>query len=807
MLCESRSPLVSVCMPMYNASEYLRECIDSVLAQSFEDFEFLIVDDGSTDDSVSIVRSYADPRIRLIQNNHDYIGSLNILLDEARGKYIARMDADDVMMPYRLMAQFGYLEKHKNVGVLGGGMQQIGKLHGVVIPSRIVTVYEMINSCSIAHPSVMIRASIFKEHGFRYEEEFKFAEDYRLWMQMFKYGIVFHNLPTPIIKYRISDTQITSIHSEKQLEKTYVIKKDGANWVLGKIKKTSYEDVYIPQSHNLLTIVIPFLNEKDEVGKTVRSIRNTAGNNVDIIVINDHSDDGYDYRADLVNFNVIYIQNDCRIGAAASKEKGARLVCTPYFLLLDAHMRCFTQDWHNIIIAELKKNERRILCCQTKPLEKRADQVIYEKKVATTNGAYVTFDYNDYIPGIQWDEFMRQDRLPDNQIACVLGAGYAASKRYWRLIRGLEGLMHYGSEETYLSMKAWLEGGGCCLLPNVVFGHIYRAVPPYKIITAQMHYNLFVISTTLFPTSLQCWSNAIAYKKDKAIYQDIKFWLSMQKDSLERLREYYSQTFHADFEGVLNINNIADGKKSVMANYERKRIPSLLNYLVECSETSQIDLWEGCMGVLIVLCEYEKYMQSAEYALLAGKILERITSRIIPDAEIPVSFAHGICGIGWGLIYLMRNKLAEIDFSQELQIIDKMVMERDPERITDFSFQRGIGGILCYVANRLYILQERQTAVPFDSKYLTKLNCVAKSALRKSNDFRTHSYALLFLEYGKADWCVLCPKWKDILELPNFLPQDPQKWKDGLIGALGYMCNIIHTLRYSMQDIGCTAKY
>ncbi len=101
-------PPVSVCMLMYNASKYLRECIDSVLAQTFQDFEFLIVDDGSTDDSVEIVQSYHDSRIRLIKNKHDYIGSLNILLDEARGKYIARMDADDVMMPMRLKIQFEY---------------------------------------------------------------------------------------------------------------------------------------------------------------------------------------------------------------------------------------------------------------------------------------------------------------------------------------------------------------------------------------------------------------------------------------------------------------------------------------------------------------------------------------------------------------------------------------------------------------------------------------------------------------------------------------------------------------------------
>lgn len=76
----------------------MRECIDCVLPQTFKDFEFLIADDGSDDDSVEIVKSYHDNRIRLIQNTHDYIGSLDMLLDEARGKYIARMDADDIML-------------------------------------------------------------------------------------------------------------------------------------------------------------------------------------------------------------------------------------------------------------------------------------------------------------------------------------------------------------------------------------------------------------------------------------------------------------------------------------------------------------------------------------------------------------------------------------------------------------------------------------------------------------------------------------------------------------------------------------
>ena len=107
---------------MYNAALFIKNCIDSVLAQSFHDFELLIVDDESTDNSCDIVNSIRDNRVRLIRNKHDYVGSLNMLLDEARGKYIARMDADDVMYPNRLAIQCEYMENHPNVDVVGGRM-------------------------------------------------------------------------------------------------------------------------------------------------------------------------------------------------------------------------------------------------------------------------------------------------------------------------------------------------------------------------------------------------------------------------------------------------------------------------------------------------------------------------------------------------------------------------------------------------------------------------------------------------------------------------------------------------------------
>ncbi len=115
-------PALSVVMPVYNAARWLRECLESILSQDFTDFEFIVADDGSTDESRAIVRSFADARIRLLELPHDYIGTLNRMLAEVRGRYICRMDADDLMMPGRLRCQFKYMEAHPKVDVWCGGL-------------------------------------------------------------------------------------------------------------------------------------------------------------------------------------------------------------------------------------------------------------------------------------------------------------------------------------------------------------------------------------------------------------------------------------------------------------------------------------------------------------------------------------------------------------------------------------------------------------------------------------------------------------------------------------------------------------
>lgn len=152
------SPKISICIPMYNAARFIKDCIDSVLSQSFKDFELLVVDDGSTDDSCDIFNSIKDNRIRLIQNKHDYVGSLNMLLDEAKGKYIARMDADDVMYPNRLAIQYEYMENHPNVDVVGGRMVAFKRfikepLYDLNVKSGSLCISDMLDNCCICHPT------------------------------------------------------------------------------------------------------------------------------------------------------------------------------------------------------------------------------------------------------------------------------------------------------------------------------------------------------------------------------------------------------------------------------------------------------------------------------------------------------------------------------------------------------------------------------------------------------------------------------------------------------------------------------
>ena len=184
------SPEVTVLMSVYNGERYLRESIESILNQTFSDFEFLIINDGSTDSSREIILSYDDPRIILVDNeeNMGLAKSLNIGIHRARGVYIARQDADDVSHPSRLKIQYDYMETN-NCDVTCCRYQYMDKRG-----KRLLLVSEMFSAQSltrrlidlkdpIAHGSVLMKKKSLIEAG-RYNESFEFSQDYELWLRL-----------------------------------------------------------------------------------------------------------------------------------------------------------------------------------------------------------------------------------------------------------------------------------------------------------------------------------------------------------------------------------------------------------------------------------------------------------------------------------------------------------------------------------------------------------------------------------------------------------------------------------------------
>lgn len=221
-------PRITVLMPVYNGEKYLHEAIGSILSQTFTDFEFLIIDDGSTDSSLEIVNSYEDTRIRLVQNqtNLGLIVTLNNGLELARGEFIARMDADDISCPRRLEKQLLFMSSRSDVAVCGTAIKLFGKMNSSIhYPKNDQEIRaKMLFECPIAHPSVMLRRKVFIQEGLRYSELFTHAEDYDLWSRIpNKYRLA--NLNSIFLKHRVHDKQVSREYSMDQLKMSDAIRK------------------------------------------------------------------------------------------------------------------------------------------------------------------------------------------------------------------------------------------------------------------------------------------------------------------------------------------------------------------------------------------------------------------------------------------------------------------------------------------------------------------------------------------------------------------------------------------------------
>jgi glycosyltransferase involved in cell wall biosynthesis len=211
-------------MSVHNGERFLRDAVLSILGQTYQDFEFLIVDDASADTTPHILRELAiqDARIRILTNqtNLGLTKSLNLALKEARGKYIARMDADDVALRQRLEAQVTYLEMHSDIGVVGTGYEWIDEQGVVIGRPAVITQSNHLRRAlprtnPILHGSAMIRRELLDEVD-GYDESYSRAQDYDLWLRLIR-RTHFANLPQTLMQRRLAKTMISIANEREQL--------------------------------------------------------------------------------------------------------------------------------------------------------------------------------------------------------------------------------------------------------------------------------------------------------------------------------------------------------------------------------------------------------------------------------------------------------------------------------------------------------------------------------------------------------------------------------------------------------------
>lgn len=211
-------PVFSIVLCTYNAKAYLDECIQSLLQQTFADYELIIVDDGSSDGTLPYLRSLKDPRIRLIplETNHGLIFARNRGFDEARGRYIAIMDADDIAHPQRLEEQLKVLESGE-IDVCGSFHISLDSVSGKRRTRRsaasdsdiraLLTIY-----CPLCNPSTSVRTDVLRKH--RYNTAYPHAEDYGLWCDIAADGGRFRNIERPLLTYRLHPGQVSKVKKE-----------------------------------------------------------------------------------------------------------------------------------------------------------------------------------------------------------------------------------------------------------------------------------------------------------------------------------------------------------------------------------------------------------------------------------------------------------------------------------------------------------------------------------------------------------------------------------------------------------------
>lgn len=216
---------ITVLMSVYNGEKYLREAIDSILNQTYKDFDFVIYDDCSTDSSASIINSYEDPRIiyRYNEVNQGLTRNLADGVERAETEYIARMDADDIAYPERLQKQIAWMDEHRDVSILGTPVSYFYDMPGdgelAQQPTDDATIKAtLFVSFTLMHPSIMIRRADLVEHELNYNPEYRCSQDHALYLDCIRSGLKFANMQVPLLYMRSHGESISKAKHGAQQE-------------------------------------------------------------------------------------------------------------------------------------------------------------------------------------------------------------------------------------------------------------------------------------------------------------------------------------------------------------------------------------------------------------------------------------------------------------------------------------------------------------------------------------------------------------------------------------------------------------
>ena len=232
------NPKISVCVPVYNAAPFIAETVSAVLRQDMTDFELLLLDDASTDDSVAVIKRFNDKRIRLFRHKHNQgiAASRNFLIKQARGEYIAVLDHDDICLPERLRVQAAFLDSHPDIALVGSRFELFAPPSAALWRRLLInlgwvwchplfpTWQDARKGNVVMHPTIMYRRQIFVDCGINYDSRYTPAEDYDWVVQALAAGLKLANIPQVLLKYNLHGANCSFIRKKQMKQADAMVK-------------------------------------------------------------------------------------------------------------------------------------------------------------------------------------------------------------------------------------------------------------------------------------------------------------------------------------------------------------------------------------------------------------------------------------------------------------------------------------------------------------------------------------------------------------------------------------------------------